>query len=611
MVRSYKLVLKSMGWTPIIYSPSLGMTQLPDSSQESTPNQEECHLHYQVSKTWQRVLESSFANDVLRQQQAAVVAADQRALKAAKIGRKEGGSQTLVLEDKTSEAAKDDNVNCIHVGGSSLSRLHSDAFLDAKSVDDDDDDATTLGEDGKEEDIAVNTVNHTLEIPANGKSYDEDGATMDEMIQDITTVLTNQNLVLATPSVAKANATDGTCPRDNKTRSDLNTLVKETILARQDSSRPESPMVENSESMAFFTAESQTNTESQMNSSSQEANNAPAGDTERVAPSLVRTQEAHDVPRNVRVDSEAVARSAKCTQEDVTQNDARTEHEPVTPLDGSKPAHTLPISTQETGDVPRSALAESEAGARKENVAQSDSDAGYQSNSEPVTKTSEPNTFSKGTIVRVQDRTWPGVNKPGGVARITKIHREGSVVVYDVAYVLGGREKKVEAVFVLEQEPEKKRRVVYDENEFSPELKALLSAEGFDTEGKVKLEEVKRVEMKSEAKRNVLDVKKTDENTEPEVRPKKRQKGETTKKAASRKWEKQESPPRPALSDEQKCALANAHYEERFRVAESESVISVVTSSLSEDDLKLLRLLCRETKCLDGEYYKLEVCSSH
>jgi hypothetical protein len=228
-----------------------------------------------------------------------------------------------------------------------------------------------------------------------------------------------------------------------------------------------------------------------------------------------------------------------------------------------------------------------------------------------VTKTSEPNTFSKGTIVRVQDRTWPGVNKPGGVARITKIHREGSVVVYDVAYVLGGREKKVEAVFVLEQEPEKKRRVVYDENEFSPELKALLSAEGFDTEGKVKLEEVKRVEMKSEAKRNVLDVKKTDENTEPEVRPKKRQKGETTKKAASRKWEKQESPPRPALSDEQKCALANAHYEERFRVAESESVISVVTSSLPEDDLKLLRLLCRETKCLDGEYYKLEVCSSH
>eukprot|EP00553_Chaetoceros_curvisetus_P014302 CAMPEP_0204640460 /NCGR_PEP_ID=MMETSP0717-20131115/47385_1 /ASSEMBLY_ACC=CAM_ASM_000666 /TAXON_ID=230516 /ORGANISM="Chaetoceros curvisetus" /LENGTH=45 /DNA_ID= /DNA_START= /DNA_END= /DNA_ORIENTATION= len=30
--------------------------------------------------------------------------------------------------------------------------------------------------------------------------------------------------------------------------------------------------------------------------------------------------------------------------------------------------------------------------------------------------------FSVGDVVRVQDRTWPGVNKPGGVARISKVH---------------------------------------------------------------------------------------------------------------------------------------------------------------------------------------------
>jgi hypothetical protein len=71
---------------------------------------------------------------------------------------------------------------------------------------------------------------------------------------------------------------------------------------------------------------------------------------------------------------------------------------------------------------------------------------------------SEPAMFSEGTIVQVEDRCWPGMNKPGGVARVTKMYRVGAAATYDVTYILGGRERQVEAVFISEQKPEKKRR---------------------------------------------------------------------------------------------------------------------------------------------------------
>jgi len=73
---------------------------------------------------------------------------------------------------------------------------------------------------------------------------------------------------------------------------------------------------------------------------------------------------------------------------------------------------------------------------------------------DPMEKTPEkmaksPNVFSVGTVVEVEARTWPGVNKPGGVARITKAHTTDSGTRYDVSYVvLGGKEKSVDATFV-------------------------------------------------------------------------------------------------------------------------------------------------------------------
>jgi hypothetical protein len=591
MIRAYKLVLQSMGWTPIVYDENvLAMTQISSPSQ--APGKEECQLHYQVSKTWQRVLESSFANDALRRQQAAVVAVDQRALAAAmgEEGASEDGSQELMLEEKCQDSVQDDILvleeksrssvqDDIMAGlghsvrGINVSRLPSDPFLDAKSQDDDEE--TTLDE--KESYQDMTTINHNHATPVDAKSQDDE-TTPDETIQDITTVIANQKLVLGTPVHVKPNEAS-TCPRDNKMHSDSNTLLDDRILARQDSSSPlkdkPEPTVEYSESMAFFTAESQTNTESQTNGTSQEAAcyEVARKDSETVA----------------RMDNEAAARSAK--------------------------------SNQMVNDASRVVRMGGEAVARMEHVAQCD--AGYQSDSVPhmdsdamvdhsVSATSEPVAiFSKGAIVQVQDRTWPGVNKPGGVARVAKVHRDGAVISYDVAYVLGGREKRVEAVFVSQQGPDKKRRAVQDENEFSSELIASLAAEGFDTEGKVKLDQVKRVEGKKGVERKVLDVKKTNENAEPEVRPtKKRRKEENAKKATVKKG-KEGPPPFPALTDEQKCALADAHYEECFKLAENQCVISVVASSLAEGDIEMLRLLCKETKQHDGKYNRRGVSTSH
>jgi len=54
--------------------------------------------------------------------------------------------------------------------------------------------------------------------------------------------------------------------------------------------------------------------------------------------------------------------------------------------------------------------------------------------------------FSVGCIVRVDARTWPGINQPGGVGRVTRVHAEGKTV--DVKYVLGGRESNVDVKWV-------------------------------------------------------------------------------------------------------------------------------------------------------------------
>jgi len=55
-------------------------------------------------------------------------------------------------------------------------------------------------------------------------------------------------------------------------------------------------------------------------------------------------------------------------------------------------------------------------------------------------------TFDVGTLVNVESRTWPGINKPGGVGHVTAAYED----CVDVEYVLGGKEKDVDLEFVTE-----------------------------------------------------------------------------------------------------------------------------------------------------------------
>ncbi|KAL3776188.1 hypothetical protein ACHAW5_008551 [Stephanodiscus triporus] len=62
-----------------------------------------------------------------------------------------------------------------------------------------------------------------------------------------------------------------------------------------------------------------------------------------------------------------------------------------------------------------------------------------------------PSDLAIGMDVDVASRTWAGINKPGGHATITSTRvdeRTGAVDRVDVKYVLGGRERDVELIYV-------------------------------------------------------------------------------------------------------------------------------------------------------------------
>jgi hypothetical protein len=70
--------------------------------------------------------------------------------------------------------------------------------------------------------------------------------------------------------------------------------------------------------------------------------------------------------------------------------------------------------------------------------------------------------FSVKDVVDVMARLWAGINKPGGRARITKINYdpEEDEYTYNVSYVLGGTETKVERIYLnlVEDDSSSKRQ---------------------------------------------------------------------------------------------------------------------------------------------------------
>jgi len=78
-------------------------------------------------------------------------------------------------------------------------------------------------------------------------------------------------------------------------------------------------------------------------------------------------------------------------------------------------------------------------------------EAANKKQSKTATTTTKPPQFTVDQIVNIQDRTWPGRNDQGGVAKIIKVSHDTEETKYDVKYVLESRkEKNVEERYITE-----------------------------------------------------------------------------------------------------------------------------------------------------------------
>ena len=67
-------------------------------------------------------------------------------------------------------------------------------------------------------------------------------------------------------------------------------------------------------------------------------------------------------------------------------------------------------------------------------------------------ETADAAQLQVGALVMVQSRTQPGMNKQGGVGKVTRVHRQSPETV-DVKFVLGGTEKNIDIVSVATHDP--------------------------------------------------------------------------------------------------------------------------------------------------------------
>lgn len=225
-----------------------------------------------------------------------------------------------------------------------------------------------------------------------------------------------------------------------------------------------------------------------------------------------------------------------------------------------------------------------------------------------------------GTIVNVQSRTWPGMNRPGGVGRVTRAHTDGPTVAYDIQYVLGGRERQVDGVFVTPDEsstttsPESSsgsartsRRSRKPRDYGIPStLLDMLAAEGFDTKGSSSgLSSSKRGKHKGDAVAR-------GSSQPPPKRQKRARPAAKTLPSHSNKAKATSSARVPVgigvstsnarlekLTDSEVLRQAEVGYQARFRQALEKGSIAIATSSVSSEDIRLLKDLVKLSKSWD------------
>lgn len=249
---------------------------------------------------------------------------------------------------------------------------------------------------------------------------------------------------------------------------------------------------------------------------------------------------------------------------------------------------------------------------------------------------SERPVFDVGDIVQVQPRTWPGVNLPGGVGRIKAVYLEKDHLCYDIDYVLGGRERKVDAVFCVasnlpslgrrksnQRQPVASQRLQQKQTDgvLPPLLLAQLKSEGFDVEGNATVSQfTDRTKARAGVVQSKVSGKKENKIPKPAARPPAATATTTRKRKPPTRNERSTTSKRPRTgksilvrmtnlgkrkapaiapsrvppTDEEACATADQMYQERFQKAIKKSTISLAASSLSEDEMRRVEQLCRQ-----------------
>ena len=153
--------------------------------------------------------------------------------------------------------------------------------------------------------------------------------------------------------------------------------------------------------------------------------------------------------------------AVKRNEEDVTKEDEEdnTEEYAAETQPLYKSSAPLKSSCQDDEDVEseygnetQPVIGKSFASHTESKLASADEPAKIAGLKEDADELAQREQIVKGSVVMVQARTWPGINKHGGVGRVTKVHSStesgGNAVKYDVTYVLGGKEKNVDESFV-------------------------------------------------------------------------------------------------------------------------------------------------------------------
>jgi hypothetical protein len=235
---------------------------------------------------------------------------------------------------------------------------------------------------------------------------------------------------------------------------------------------------------------------------------------------------------------------------------------------------------------------------------------------------SSSHPWTVGTLVQVQERSWPGMNKRGGVAHVTAVHPGGSC---DVLFILGGKEKQVDAQYLRlycdneqgrrnsttnlllrrKQQSTRMQRTQHPDRVPRGLLQKLEEEEGLGTPGTMTSPTTAATTTSSSTwtsfpikgrPRSSRKVGPLPVNA-PDPPSKKRGITDCVTDCLShllpREKKKAKRDTFESCSVEELCATADVLYQHRFQQAFRSHIVHVVASNLSEIDRRKLKELCK------------------